>query len=116
MNGPTSSASEYGEPESFLKSGSAACQAPAPPKLKFSAPTYVDKHRAGGEPVTQVAEDGSIILSAHAGTTHVYKDPTALPGIQDFATEYANQTLNWRSTDAGLTWDYVGTAGQPHGR
>jgi hypothetical protein len=76
---------------------------------------YIDQNRAGGEPVSVVAQDGSIVVSAHAGTTHLYKNPEALPGIGDFAVGYANQTLNWRSADGGKTWSYVGTFGNPVG-
>jgi hypothetical protein len=86
---------------------------PAP--LKFGKPSFIDENRAGGEPVSQVAQDGSIIVSAHAGTTHVYKDPGAAPGAGDFAVGYTNQTLNWRSADGGKTWKYVGLAGQEAG-
>jgi hypothetical protein len=79
--------------------------------LAFDAPVYVDPDRAGGEPVIIAAEDGSLLVSAHAGTTHAYKDPAALAGVDDFAVGYTNQTLNWRSTDGGRSWDYVGIAG-----
>ncbi len=83
----------------------------APPPLTFDDRVVIDPDRAGGEPVSVVAQDGSISVSAHAGTTHVYKDPQALGGIDDFAVGYSNQTLNWRSADGGRTWDYVGLAG-----
>jgi len=91
------------------------CPDLTPPKLSFHKPVYVDEGRAGGEPVILAAEDGSLIMSAHAGTTHLYKDPTALPGAGDFARSPYNQTLNWRSTDGGKTWQYVGLFGQPEG-
>src|SRR3712207_4378485 len=91
------------------------CPDVAPPPLEFGAPVYVDPTRAGGEPVIIAAEDGSLNMSAHAGTTHAYKDPKALAGVGDFAVGYYNQTLNWRSTDAGKTWSYVGTAGLHEG-
>lgn len=90
------------------------CPSVEPPKFQFGKKLYIDEARAGGEPVSQVAQDGSIIVSAHAGTTHVYKDPTAVPGAGDFA-RYYNQTLNWRSADGGKTWDYVGLFGAPEG-
>lgn len=96
-------------------SKSVSCPSVKPPPLKFAKPTYIDETRAGGEPVAITAQDGSIVVSAHAGTTHVYKDPGALPGAGDFGVGYANQTLNWRSTDHGKTWKYVGTAGQEAG-
>jgi hypothetical protein len=91
------------------------CPSMKPAPLDFGKPTFIDKTRAGGEPVSIVAEDGSIIVSAHAGTTHIYKDPQALPGAGDFAGSYYNQTLNWRSTDGGKTWQYIGLAGAPAG-
>ena len=96
-------------------SSTADCPVPKPAPLKFGKVRYIDKTRAGGEPVSQVAQDGSIIVSAHAGTTHVYKDPQAAPGAGDFLGSYYNQTLNWRSTDGGKTWKYIGLAGAPVG-
>lgn len=96
-------------------SKSVKCPSKMPPKLSFEKPIYIDETRAGGEPVAITAQDGSIIVSAHAGTTHVYKDPEAIPGAGDFAVGYSNQTLNWRSVDHGKTWKYVGTAGQEAG-
>lgn len=84
------------------------CPEVAAPQVEFGDVQYIDTTRAGGEPVTQVAQDGSISVSAHAGTTHVYKAPTAAPGAGDFAMGYFNQTLTWRSEDGGESWDYVG--------
>jgi photosystem II stability/assembly factor-like uncharacterized protein len=101
---------------SVARSAPPSCpKVPAPPKLDFAEPRYIDETRAGGEPVSVVAQDGSIIVSAHAGTTHIYKDPTAAPGAGDFLGSYYNQTLNWRSTDGGKTWKYVGLFGQEIG-
>ena len=97
------------------ESSTVRCPSAKPKPLKFSKPTFIDKERAGGEPVSIVAQDGSIIVSAHAGTTHIYKDPQAAPGAYDFLRSYYNQTLNWRSTDGGKTWTYVGLAGAPEG-
>ena len=96
------------------KSSARVCPSVKPPELSFEKPTFIDEMRAGGEPVSQVAQDGSIIVSAHAGTTHVYKDPQAAPGAADFG-RYYNQTLNWRSTDGGETWQYIGLFGAPEG-
>ncbi|MEA2433799.1 MAG: hypothetical protein QOG54_1256 [Actinomycetota bacterium] len=92
-------------------SSTTSCPSVKPPPLKFDKPVYIDENRAGGEPVSITAQDGSIIVSAHAGTTHLYKDPSAAPGAGDFAAGYSNQTLNWRSADGGKTWKYVGLAG-----
>lgn len=96
-------------------SSTVSCTSVKPAPLKFSKPTFIDKNRAGGEPVSVVAQDGSIVVSAHAGTTHVYKDPAAAVGSGDFARSYYSQTLNWRSADGGKTWQYVGLAGAPEG-
>ena len=91
------------------------CPDVSPPDVEFGEPAFIDETRAGGEPVSVVAQDGSISISAHAGTTHVYKNPEAVPGAQDFVVGYFNQTLNWRSTDGGETWKYIGLAGQEAG-
>ena len=97
------------------RSAGVRCPSVKPAPLDFAKPSYIDKRRAGGEPVSITAQDGSLIVSTHAGTTHLYKDPEALPGAGDFAAGYSNQTLNWRSDDGGKTWKYVGTAGQAEG-
>ncbi len=102
-------------PLGYAESSTVACPSVKPAPLKFSKPTFIDKQRAGGEPVSVVAQDGSIIVSAHAGTTHIYKDPQAASGGSDFLRSYYNQTLNWRSDDGGKTWDYIGLAGAPEG-
>ena len=91
------------------------CPTVKAPDIAFDPPSYIDTNRAGGEPVAVVAQDGSIIVSAHAGTTHIYKDPNAGPGAGDFLVDYGNQTLHWRSTDGGKTWKYTGLLGQPAG-
>ncbi|MFP5351213.1 MAG: hypothetical protein ACLGIB_01445 [Actinomycetota bacterium] len=102
-------------PLGYAESSTVSCPSEKPAPLKFGKPTFIDKGRAGGEPVSVVAQDGSIVVSAHAGTTHVYKDPQAAPGSTDFLRSYYNQTLNWRSADGGKTWTYVGLAGAPEG-
>src|SRR5687767_14870984 len=71
----------------------ATCPDLTPPPLAFDDPIFIDKTRAGGEPVSIVAQDGSISVSAHAGSTHVYKDPAGAGGAGDFLVGYTNQTL-----------------------
>ncbi len=86
------------------------------PKLAFGPKVFIDTVRPGGEPVSVVAQDGSLSVSAHGGTTHIYKDPAAVgAGAGDVGSTYTNQTLNWRSTDNGKTWKYIGLAGQGAG-
>ncbi len=88
------------------------CTGAETPTLSFAKPTFIDRNRAGGEPVSVVAQDGSITVSTHAGTTHAYKDPqTVALGSSDFLNGYTNQTLNWRSIDGGSSWRFVGTGG-----
>ena len=95
--------------------GEVTCPTVEAPDVSFGEPKFIDPNRAGGEPVSVIAQDGSINVSAHAGTTHVYKDPNAAPGAGDFVIGYYNQTLNWRSTDGGHTWSYVGLGGLHEG-
>ncbi len=86
------------------------------PPLAFGPKVFIDKVRPGGEPVSVVGQDGSISVSAHGGTTHVYKEPASVAaGAADVASTYTNQTLNWRSTDGGKTWKHIGLAGTERG-
>jgi hypothetical protein len=80
------------------------CKLPKQAPLKFEKPVFIDEHLSGGEPVSVVAKDGSIVVGAHLGTTLAYlrTAPDA-----DFYTGYRNQTLVWRSTDDGKTWKRV---------
>lgn len=82
----------------------ADCKVPSPGRLSFNKPVFIDKNRSGGEPVSVVAKDGSIVVGAHLGTTLAYlrTAPDA-----DFYTGYRNQTLVWRSTDDGKTWSRI---------
>ena len=102
-------------PAGALDAQGVECPTVEPPDISFDDPIYIDRERAGGEPVSVVGEDGSISVSAHAGTTHVYKNPEAAPGAGDFVVGYTNQTLHWRSVDAGRTWRYIGLAGLREG-
>ena len=44
----------------------ASCRPPGKP-LTFTPPSYVDMHRAGGEPSVQSLADGTLLYAAHAG-------------------------------------------------
>ncbi|MFN2545668.1 MAG: hypothetical protein ABR600_14015 [Actinomycetota bacterium] len=82
----------------------AACDPPAPAPLSFKPPVFVDTERDGGEPVSVVAHDGSIIVGAHYGTT-LFNTRTA-PN-PNWVRDYRNQTLVWRSTDDGATFKRI---------
>lgn len=79
---------------------------PAPPKLTFDAPTYVDKGRAGGEPLVATYPNGRLLYSAHAGTTHFFTPEVVAPGSAAFVQNYTGQTYIWTSDDNGKTWTF----------
>ena len=83
------------------------CPSVAAPQLSFGKPVYVDRSRPGGEPVSQVAQDGSIIVAGHASTSLYYKNPDAIGGASDYLSGYANQTYVWRSADHGKSWKRI---------
>jgi len=80
------------------------CNVPAPPALSFEWPTYVDSQLSGGEPTSIVANDGSILVGAHYGTTLI--DTRAVPD-PNWVFNYRNETLVWRSTDDGRSWTRI---------
>ena len=81
----------------------------------FAPPLYVDQELAGGEP--EVVADpmhGTLIYTAHEGTTHLYRDGiTESPwGDFSFVSNYCNQVNVWTSPDGGANWfrnRYLGT-------
>ena len=79
---------------------------PAPAALSFAEPTYVDKKRAGGEPLVATLPDGRLIYSAHAGTTHFFTPEAPNPGTTAFVENYTGQTYIWTSDDNGKTWKF----------
>jgi hypothetical protein len=89
--------------------------AAGPPAPTFAPPSYVDQQLAGGEP--EVFTDklhGTLIYSAHEGTTHVYRDGfVGSPwGDFSFVSNYCNQVNIWTSPDGGTNWfrdRYLGT-------
>lgn len=82
------------------------CRAPGKP-LQFSAPSYVDTERAGGEPSVQALADGTLLYAAHAGTTHFYAPEATDPDSEAFAEKYRGQVHAWVSDDDGATWQFV---------
>jgi hypothetical protein len=79
---------------------------PAAPKLTFNAPTYVDRTRAGGEPLVATYPNGRLLYSSHAGTTHFFTPTAANPGTGAFVQNYTGQTYFWTSDDNGKTWTF----------
>jgi hypothetical protein len=73
----------------------------------FAPPVYVDQQLAGGEPeVIADAQHGTLIYSAHEGTTHLYRDGVVNSPWGDFSfvSNYCNQVNIWTSRDAGTNW------------
>lgn len=73
----------------------------------FGTPQYIDQQLAGGEP--EVIADtlhGTLVYSAHEGTTHLYRNGvvTSPWGDFDFVANYCNQVNIWYSTDGGVNW------------
>jgi hypothetical protein len=84
----------------------AAGSCPAPPPLTFSPPAYVDKTRAGGEPLVATYPDGRLLYSSHAGTTHFFTPTAVNPGSGAFVENYTGQTYFWTSDDNGAHWTF----------
>jgi hypothetical protein len=84
--------------------------------LSFGAPVFVDQQLAGGEP--EVIADplhGTLVYTAHEGTTHLYRDGYTMSpwGDFQFVSNYCNQVNTWHSKD-GINWfraGYLGTGG-----
>ena len=76
----------------------------------FSAPQFVDRELAGGEPLVLAdPTHHTLVYTSHEGTTHLYR-----PGIfapLPFGIHYRNQVNIWTSTDNGASWQRTGTAG-----
>jgi hypothetical protein len=83
-------------------SGSARIDVP-----RFTPAVYVDQQLAGGEPeVFADTMHGTLIYTAHEGTTHLYRDgyTTSPWGDFSFVANYCNQVNIWTSPDGGVNW------------
>src|SRR5213595_181290 len=73
----------------------------------FTSGVYVDQQLAGGEP-TIMADPlhGTLIYTAHEGTTHLYRDGIVSSpwGNFSFVSNYCNQVNIWTSPDGGANW------------
>jgi len=80
--------------------------------VAFSAPTYVDMVKAGGEPgIIHSSKFGTLIYSSHEGTTHIDRAGLLGQSAAQFAcpdptsgTCYQNHVWIWTSDDKGKTW------------
>jgi hypothetical protein len=76
----------------------------------FSAPQFVDRELAGGEPfVIADPNHHTLVYTSHEGTTHLYR-----PGLFSplpFGINYRNQVNIWTSDDNGASWQRTGVAG-----
>lgn len=89
------------------------CNAPKP--ISFSAPSYVDMNRAGGEPSVVAHPSGTLLYAAHAGTTHFYTPEATDEDSSAFAENYRGQVYAWFSDDHGATWNFVDRTLPPDG-
>jgi hypothetical protein len=83
--------------------------------LTFGQQTYVDTDRAGGEPTVDMHPDGTLLYSAHAGTTHFYAPAAADQDTTAFAENYEGQAYYWWSDDLGETWHFADRTTPPDG-
>jgi hypothetical protein len=78
--------------------------------LRFTAPVFVDRTLAGGEPSNAYAtRSGLLVYTSHEGTTHLFS--SAIPGAPaesgGFIFNYHNQVNIWTSADQGKSWQLV---------
>jgi hypothetical protein len=76
----------------------------------FSAPQFVDRELAGGEPLV-IADPNhhTLVYTSHEGTTHLYRPGLFAP--LPFGVNYRNQVNIWTSDDNGASWQRTGVAG-----
>ena len=86
-------------------SGPDQCAAPAS-GLEFEQ-EYIDKSRAGGEPIVATHPSGRLLWGSHAGTTHFYGPAAPDEDTAAFLRNYEGQTYYYFSGDAGKTWEFV---------
>ncbi|HEX2030351.1 MAG TPA: hypothetical protein VHL78_02970 [Actinomycetota bacterium] len=82
---------------------------------RFAPQRYIDTERAGGEPTVETHPDGTLIYTAHAGTTHVFLPAAADEDSAAFFQHYTGQTYIWNSYDDGKTWEFVPRTVPPSG-
>src|SRR4051794_9002815 len=76
-------------------------------RIHYGPRHYVDKDRAGGEPLVLAdAKHHTLIYTSHSGTTHLYRDGL-LSDPFPFIDGYTNQVNVWFSKNNGKTWNRV---------
>ena len=85
--------------------GVASCTAPNAP-LEFTQ-EYIDRSRAGGEPIVATHPSGRLLWGSHAGTTHFYGPAAPDEDTAAFLRNYEGQTYYYFSGDNGKTWEFV---------
>jgi hypothetical protein len=86
-------------------SGPPQCPAPAE-QLEFTQ-AYIDRSRAGGEPIVATHPSGRLLWGSHAGTTHFYGPAAPDEDTASFLRNYQGQTYYYFSGDNGKTWEFV---------
>ncbi len=79
-----------------------ATDAPREP-FAFMPLALISERGAGGEPVIAITPAGTILVAAHPGWTH-----TRQPASPNLVLGGEAQSLMWRSTDGGATWEHAG--------
>jgi len=77
------------------------------PGVAFGPPVYVDQELAGGEPLVLADPvHGTLVYTAHEGTTHLYRNGLVSSPFGDFSfvSNYCNQVNVWWSSDGGVNW------------
>lgn len=84
-------------------------------EFAFSSQKYIDTRRSGGEPTVDMHPDGTLLYSAHAGTTLL--DRTEVVDIDStaYVQNYTGQAYFWWSDDLGETWNFVDRTVPPEG-
>ena len=82
------------------------CRAPRRPMI-FAPQTYISTEHAGGEPTVETHPDGTLIYTAHAGTTLLYAPAAVDEDSAAYIQNYTGQAYVWWSDDRGETWNFV---------
>ena len=82
-------------------------QCPGPSEPMTFTDKYIDKSRAGGEPIVATHPNGRLLWGSHAGTTHFYGPAAPDEDTAAFLANYEGQTYQYFSGDGGKSWEFV---------